>query len=124
MTTRALLRDLCLLLVLTGGLLTVLAQAPAPAPPTCEQSLATQYQSLVTDKLVDGSATTWLMQLQALVSSLRIQRTHYDVKVQQATLAEQQFATVYEHLRLSREREAALQKEVESLRQAAPTPAN
>jgi len=106
--------------------LTALAQVPAPVPPTCEQTVETQYRGLVTDKvLLDASASTWLAQLQTLASSLRIQRTQYDLKAQQAALAEQQFATLYEHLRQSREREAALQKELETLRQGQPpTPAN
>jgi len=102
------------------------AQTPAPPPvPACEQAVETQYRSLVTDKLVDGSATLWQTQLQILASSLRIQRTQADLKGQRVEVIDQQFATLYEHLRQSREREAALQKELETLRQGQPpTPAN
>jgi hypothetical protein len=102
-----------------------LAQSTPPAP-TCEQTVETQVRSLVTDKLLaDPPGATWAQQLTALTSALRIQRTQYDLKEQQAKFAEQQAATLYEHLRQSQQREAALKQELEALRQpASPTPAN
>ena len=104
--------------------LPVWAQTPAP-PPQCEPQVQEQYQALVKDQLL---ATTpdvpWPLQLTLIASQVRTLRHQYDIKKQQAELAEQNVAQLLEQLRLARQQNGALQAEVERLKTNGSPPRN
>ena len=87
-------------------LATVVAQSPpvAPASPACEQQVQDQYRQLSADGLVaQGTAPQWGPQLTALATQVRTLRHQYDIKKNQAELAEQNVAQLLEQLRQARE---------------------
>lgn len=93
----------------------------ATSPPACELQLQDQYKGLVHEQLtppVEG----WVAQLTALVSQVRIGRTSYDIKKQQAELAEQNVAQLLEQLRLARQQQQGLQVEIDRLKAALAPP--
>ena len=97
------------------------AQAPPP-PPTCEQTLGTLYQGLAQEQLVPA-AEEWSQQLTALATQVRLDRTTYDMKDQQARLAERNIAQLLEHVRQLRLQQQTLQAENDRLKAQHP-PAN
>jgi len=110
-------------MVLTTFLFAPAAWAQSP-PPSCETQVSEHYQSLVKDQFLGGgSETAWLPQLNSIATQVRLLRTQYDIKQQQAQLAEQNVAQLLEQLRVVGQHRAALQVEVERLK-AQPPPAN
>jgi hypothetical protein len=82
-------------------------ESPAPAP-TCEQQVQEQYRSLSTDNLVpQATAPQWGPQLTAIVTQLRVRSNQYELKKNQAEIAEQNWLQTNEQLRLSRQPNSA-----------------
>jgi uncharacterized protein YlxW (UPF0749 family) len=129
-----------LLLVASSGLIAalVLAQSPpqapgqGPAPLSCEQHLEAQYRGLVGDKLLtDQPGLPWAQQLLTLVTQIRTGQTQYDIKKNQAELAERNVAQLLEQLRQAQQQaqtlssqNAELRSELEKLRNGATPQAN
>jgi hypothetical protein len=92
--------------------------------PQCELQVQAQYQSLVKDQLLPNSTeAAWEPALLTMISQLRIGRNQYQLKKQQAELAEQSWLQTNEQLRQALQDNAALRAEVERLK-AAPPAAN
>jgi hypothetical protein len=135
------MRALDILLLLASSVLAaalVLAQAPpqapgqGPAPLSCEQHLEAQYRGLVGDKLLtDQPGLPWAQQLLTLVTQIRTGQTQYDIKKNQAELAERNVAQLLEQLRQAQQQtqalssqNAELRSEVEKLKNGASPQAN
>lgn len=107
---------LCFAGVVHGQELTV--SSPSPV---CDTQVQEQYRKLTSEGLVTATAATaWPAQLLTITSQVRMQRTQYDIKKNQAELAEQNVAQLLEQLRLAREQSSALQAEVDKLKGTPP----
>ena len=117
--------SLTLWTVLVWGLTLALSQPPGDAP-ACETIASDQYQKLLADQLVPaGQAGQPLIPAQQVViiaSQLRVQRTQYDIKEQQAKMAETNVAQLLEQLRQRTLDVQTLQAEVEKLKNGAAAP--
>jgi hypothetical protein len=89
------------------------AQTPPPHE-ACDIQVGEQYRQLVTDQVLTPQtpATTWGPQLVAMTTQVRTLLTRYQIKDQQAKLAEDQLATFVEQLRQERLLSAALRQQV------------
>jgi chromosome segregation ATPase len=103
---------------------TVWAQSSPPAA-SCEQQVQEQYRQLSTDGLVvQATSPLFGPQLVSITRQLRVQRNQYELKKNQAELAEQNWLQTNEQLRETQRENAALKAELEQLKgptaQAAP----
>jgi hypothetical protein len=95
------------------------SQTPGPPPPSCEESVGELYRQLSADGLVTTiTAPQWGAQLTALGSKVRTGRHQYDIKKNQAELAEQNITELLEQLRQAQQTITRLKAE------APPPPAN
>jgi hypothetical protein len=103
---RRLLALLSLPVVLLVPVPPIWGQVASPAPPNaCEQQVQDQYRTLSADGLVpQATAAQWGPQLTAIASQLRVQRNLYELKKNQAELAEQRWLQTNEELRLLQQR--------------------
>jgi hypothetical protein len=99
-------------------------ESPAPAP-TCEQQVQEQYRFLSTDNLVpQATAPQWGPQLTAIVTQLRVRSNQYELKKNQAEIAEQNWLQTNEQLRLSRQPPSAPLSATPPAPPPAPPPTN
>lgn len=116
------LRDM----IFVGGLMLIpaLVRSQEVTLPACETQVQEQYRHLSTAGLVpQATALQWGPQLAAIVKQVRIGRTTYEIKENQAKLAEQNVAQLLDQLREAQDQVAVLRAEVERLK-GAPTPSN
>jgi hypothetical protein len=105
---------------LAGVLLGAVLFAETP-PPACEPTVQEQYRQLSSDGLVPQvTAPQWGPQLGAITTQVRTLRHQYDIKKQQAELAEQNIAQLLEQLRLVQQQLTALRGELEQQKASAP----
>jgi hypothetical protein len=111
--------------LLAGVLISLVTIAYTQTPPTCEPTVQEQYRQLSTDGLVPQvTAPQWGPQLGAITTQVRTLRHQYDIKKQQAELAEQNIAQLLEQLRLAQQQLTALRAELEQQKTSTPpTPA-
>jgi hypothetical protein len=104
----------------------------ARAQPTpdnlCIQQVGEQYLALVKDQVMPGSTDLpWGQQLSAVASQVRQHLTQYEIKRNQADLAEKNIAQLLEQLRQAQAQGAALRKELDQAKGGSasdPTPKN
>jgi hypothetical protein len=101
--------------------LALLAVPGAQAQPTpenlCIQQVGEQYLALVKDQVMPGSTDLpWGQQLSAVASQVRQHLTQYEIKRNQADLAEKNIAQLLEQLRQAQAQGAALRKELDTLK--------
>jgi hypothetical protein len=116
-------------LVLAGSLLWTLPVLAQPTPDNlCIQQVGEQYQALVKDQVMAGTADlAWGQQLTALASQVRQHLTQYEIKRNQADLAEKNVAQLLEQLRQAQAQIAQLRKDLEQTKgeqTLAPAPRN
>jgi flagellar motility protein MotE (MotC chaperone) len=119
--------------ILWSAVMGVVGLAPAvraqPTPENlCIQQVGEQYQALVKDQVMPGSTDLpWGQQLSAVASQVRQHLTQYEIKRNQADLAEKNIAQLLEQLRQAQTQLAALRKELEQAKGGSasdPTPKN
>jgi hypothetical protein len=118
---------LALSLALTGALLgpamPVLAQQPTPEN-LCIQQVGEQYLALTKDQVMPGAPDlAWGQQLTAMASQVRQHLTQYEIKRNQADLAEKNVAQLLEQLRQAQAQVGQLRKELDA-RGGEATPKN
>jgi hypothetical protein len=109
--------------------LTVHESGSQPTPENlCIQQVGDQYQALVKDQVMAGATDlAWAQQLTAIASQVRQHLTQYEIKRNQADLAEKNVAQLLEQLRQAQGTIAALRKDLEQAKgdaTLAPAPRN
>jgi hypothetical protein len=100
-----------------------LAHAQSPPTQACDQQVQEQYRQLSTAELVPQvTAPQWGPQLTAITTQLRVKSNQYELKRNQAELAEQRWLQTNEQLRLATETIGALRAELDQLKTAPPAP--
>lgn len=102
-------------LALAGALIWTLPVLAQPTPENlCIQQVGEQYQALTKDQVMPGQADlAWGPQLTAIASQVRQHLTQYEIKRNQADLAEKNVAQLLEQLRQAQAQVAALRKDLE-----------
>jgi hypothetical protein len=116
--------------ILLGTLVAGVPRAQAQPTPEnlCIQQVGDQYQALVKDQVMPGSADlAWGQQLTALAAQVRQHLTQYEIKRNQADLAEKNVAQLLEQLRQTQGHLAQARKDLEQAKgeaTLAPAPKN
>jgi hypothetical protein len=116
-------------LTLAGALLWALPALAQPTPENlCIQQVGEQYQALAKDQVLPGQADLpWGQQLTAISAQVRELLTRWEIKRNQADLAEKNVAQLLEQLRQAQAQIGALRKDLEQIRSEAtqaPAPRN